>query len=505
MRRALSATALLLALSVLGCGKASPDAPSASRVPPLGPPPDAQVGARHPNLLVVTTDDQTAAQFSRRTMPRMRRFFARGGTLFTDSISAPPLCCPSRAGFLTGDYAHNHGVLTNDPGYQHLRDKLNILPFWLHDAGYETGLVGKYLNGFPVLSESPPGWDYAFGAGGVVGYFDFDVGVDGSIKHFGGGRYATDVYSGAARRFIRDSGSRDNPFFLWLTYNAPHTVPDGAAPCAGEAAQPPDRSAYERFATTPLPRTPAFGERDVSDKGRWVQGRAPLSAGKLAKLRLHWRCALSTLPSVDRGLASIVAELRRTHQLDRTIVVFTSDNGYFYGEHRITDGKEIPYEPALRVPLAIRVPAALRDGRPPAESPVLVSNVDLAPTLLDFAHAQPCAKSQGCRVLDGHSLLPLLQGESVPWSSGRAIPLELDEKFDYEAFRTPNEMFMRLRDDPQGAIAPPEEELYRLDEDPFELRNELVGGAGAAARTRLEHELDALTRCRGTSGPQACP
>jgi N-acetylglucosamine-6-sulfatase len=461
-----------------------------------------------PNLLVVTTDDQTASQFTPQAMPFTARFFQRRGSVFTNSMADPPLCCPDRAGFLTGEYAQNHGVFTNEPGYPHLREKQNTLPVWLSRAGYRTGLVGKYLNGYPVLDgPAAPGWDEFFAAGGEeIAYRDFDVGVNGTPSHYGGGSYSTDVYTGEAERVIGQSVEAGSPFFLWLTYNAPHTVPDGVAPCPGQKAQPESMADFRRAAAIPVPQNPATRERDVSDKGPWVRSLPPIDQARSKYIHKKWRCALSAVPPVDRGMRSIIGRLRRTGELGRTIIVFTSDNGFFYGEHGIPADKEVPYDPALRVPLAIYVPPGLRDGAQPGRSPALVSNVDLAPTLLDYAHARPCRHPGRCRTIDGHSLRPLIDGQTPSWTAGRTLPIELDSDFVYKAFRNPNLFYMKLMADRTGRLAHPERELYNLRRDPWELHN-LFGrrrGVGAPRRRLLARRLFRVTHCSGTHGPRAC-
>lgn len=441
-------------------------------------------------------------------MPFTWRFFHKTGSVFTNALSAPPLCCPSRAGFLTGDYAQNHGVLTNDSGYSHLTQKENTLPVWLGRARYRTAVVGKYLNGFPALHSTPPGWDDFFGSGGgLIDYVDFDVGVNGEPRHYGGHRYSTAVYTKAAERFLRSTARQDQASFLWLTYNAPHTVPDGAPPCPGINAQPQTAADYRRFAHARLPRTPALHERDVSDKGRWIRRHGPASPRELTEVTDHWRCALSSLPAVDRGFRSIVNELRRLGELDRTIIVFTSDNGYFYGEHGVADDKLLAYDPALRVPLAISVPPGLGGGQSPSRISALVSNVDLAPTILDYSHVRPCKNGDRCRTVDGRSLRPLLAGDRAPWTKNRAIPIELKDDFTYKALRTPGLLYVKLVGDPLGRLRRPEIELYDLHNDPFQLHNLWAEdrAANRARQRRLATRLHALTQCSGTRGAGACP
>jgi N-acetylglucosamine-6-sulfatase len=452
---------------------------------------------RRPNLLVVTTDDQTLGQFIPEAMPFTWRLFAHSGTVFTQAMAVPPLCCPSRAGFLTGQYAHNHGVLTNDAGYLALRRKHNILPVWLQRDGYRTALIGKYLNGFPALSwASPPGWDRSFVGGGEVGYRDFDVGV-------GESSYSTDVYTDAAQRFIQKAEREHRRFFLWLTYNAPHTALDGTPPCQGDRAQPATARDFAATKQIPLPAAPTPVEGDRPDKGPWLRSLEPLSRAELRRVRRNWHCALSSLPAVDRGIRRLVRVLQDRGELRRTIIVFTSDNGYFYGEHLIRAGKELPYDPALRVPMAIWLPPALR-GAAPDLTDALVSAVDLAPTLLDYADASPCREPARCRTLDGRSLRGMLTGRQPGWARDRALPIELDDTFAYTAFRTDERLVVRLRADRTGRLAAPELQVFDLRLDPREL-DSLTASLSPRRRRAALARLRELHRCRGTAGPRACP
>jgi arylsulfatase A-like enzyme len=187
------------------------------------------------------------------------------------------------------------------------------------------------------------------------------------------------------------------------------------------------------------------------------------------------------------------------------VIVFTSDNGFYFGEHGIPDGKELPYEPALRVPLAVFVPESL-GGDGGRVSDALVSNVDVAPTLLDYSGARPCSSRSRCRTVDGRSLRPLLAGGDPRWTQGRAIPLELDADFAYTAFRDEETLYMELTRDPIGPLAKPEIELYDLRSDPYELQNLAVARGDKASNLPAQHRrLIRLTSCMGNRGPGACP
>ena len=483
------------AIAAAGCGGGTSHEATTSLARP------AAAGKR-PNVVVVMTDDQTSSAFTRRVMPFTWRFFHSGATSFSQAFEAPPLCCPARAGFLTGEYPHNDGVLTNVPGYPTLRDPASTLPVWLQAAGYRTGLVGKYLNGYETVggAHPAPGWDRWFAIFGPAYYTDYEVSDDGQVRKLGSSPrdYTTNVLTREADRFVTGSGAK--PFFLWLTYNAPHLVPAGDPPCQGDTPQPPNRAAFERFASTPLPRPPSFNESDVSDKARWVSHRPPMSPATIAAVTRRWRCTLATLPSVDAGVRRLVGTLRRNGQLDDTILVFLSDNGYFFGEHRIDDDKRLPYEEALRVPLAVRLPPSLRGPGTPASVSAPVANIDLAPTLLDYAGGRPCSRDGDCRTLDGHSLRALLSGRRPAWSRDRGILVELADAYTYKAIRTPRYLYARVLADRQGKLNPPQEELYDLRRDPNELDNLLSTArvASSGLRHRLALRLALLERCVGS-------
>ena len=448
------------------------------------------------------TDDQTAAQFDAEAMPYTTGFFADRGMEFEQAIAAPPLCCPARAGFLTGQYPHNNGVNANTPGYPLLRNPGSTLPAWLQRAGYRTGFVGKYLNGYELVggTEPAPGWDRWLQIHGYADYFGYGVSDDGSLSQAGTGArdYSTRLLTREAIRFTGDAAGRDDPFFLWLAYNAPHTLTGGyPPPCDGIVAQPPSARAYERFADAPLPKPESFDEADVSDKGRWVRSQQ-LGPGEVETMTKRWRCGLAALRAVDAGFRRLTQSLKATGELGDTVVVFLSDNGYFFGEHRIADDKRLPYEPALRVPLAIRMPTGT--GQTTA-SDALVANIDLAPTLLDLAGARPCVDGD-CRPPDGRSLVPLLTGDGHDWPPDRAVLVELDDGFTYSAIRTPDYLYAELTADRQGPLPEPETELYDLAADSDEVEN--LAGVDPDLDAGLAERLDALRRCTGTTGKDPC-
>ncbi len=464
-----------------------------------------------PNFLVIQVDDQASNTFTRAIMPNTFSWLVNKGTFFENGLAAPPLCCPDRAGVLTGQYPHNNGVFSNHPGYPSLRNKWTTLPVWLRQAGYRTALVGKFLNHYTDHFEATPapGFSHWFAFDGKPGYYNYGISDDGRRLTFGHRRadYSTHVFTADARSFIADSAKAKRPFFMWLAYNAPHDAPGGRNPakrglnCPPLAPTPPGHREGARFAHLPLPVDPSFNEADVSDKPPLVSGLAPLDATVINRVTRRYRCTAATMHATDSDIERVRTELKRTGQLARTIVVYLSDNGFFFGEHRLTRGKILPYEPDLRVPFAMSVPAAYRGHAEPGVSDATVSNTDIAPTLLDYAgDPQPCNAAGKCRVLDGRSLRPLVGGRGT-FPEDRGVPAEIStryrgEPFAYQAISTPDRIYV----DYGGGL----QELYDLDTDPFELDNLAGDPAHASEQAALAARVAALAACSGTEGPSAC-
>ena len=523
MRRSLRASILVAAAAATaGLAAASPA--------PARPP--AQPQAR-PNVLVIMTDDQTVSQFNRRFMPDTFKALADGATRFTRSFVSSPLCCPSRAGLLTGQYPHNNDVLDNTPGYPALNDKDSTLFSWLQAAGYRTGHVGRFLIGYDSYSTapansnsaalpaspSPPGVDDWYGyAAYPTHYFSAPFSDDGapvttaSYKH----SYITRAIDSHARDFISQAAPSEQPFFLWLAEVAPHSTndpPHGDCSSGAPAAEP---GTYKRWADEPLPEPRSFNERSIHDKPAWIAFRRLLHQPAIKALRKGWRCALAALTSVDRGVGSVIRELRNLGELDDTAIFFTSDNGLLYGEHRVVLQKLYPYDEALRVPLMARIPPAYLGGAtPPKFVKTPVANIDLTATILGLAGAQPCDERGDCRTLDGRSLLPLLGGPGAAWPKQRGILSQVGNracgsvpvpglglKNYYDALRTRNQLYVELnrRNPDSGACDRPEYELYDLKKDPFEVRNIAVDPAlrpPTPLQSSLADRLHKLAECAG--------
>jgi arylsulfatase A-like enzyme len=498
-----------------------------------------------PNILVVMTDDMAKSDVA--LMPNVRRLLAARGTTFADAVDSFPLCCPARATFITGQYAHNHDVRGNfyPYGWYGMKDRGNILPAWLQRAGYTTALIGKWLNGYGALDahgEVPAGFDVWRGLLDVSAYdyFNFVMNADGRLRTWGDADFArklvefarvevtprenpgiADVLAELARVMgpgpytywgtqrpqdyspdvtgriteglvAAQARSRD-PFFIWWSPAAPHREDVATTIMGREGADPrPAPRHAARSKRYRLPRPPSFNEADVGDKPSNVRDRAkPLSAADVAQLQLDYEGRAGSLLAVDDHVGRLVAILRRTGQLRNTMIVFLSDNGWLQGQHRIPGDKFLPYDESLRIPLIVRGPG-VRAGRTVRGQ---VSNVDLAPTLLDVARARAGRRQ------DGISLAPLLGRRSR--APRRALAVEALAPLFQGSFTAVNgwdRPYRGVRTDRYTYVVyteTGERELYDRRRDPYELRNVAAEPAYARVRARLAGRLERLADCRG--------
>jgi N-acetylglucosamine-6-sulfatase len=411
----------------------------------------------------------------------VRTLLARRGTSFTHYYATLPLCCPARATLLTGQYAHNHGVFGNKPpdgGYPALARKADTLGVWLQRAGYRTAWIGKFLNGYGHEGEYaiPPGWDrWAVPVELTeLRMWGYRLNEDGEIVAYGGAPadYQTDVLADKAIDYVGDAAGHERPFFLVLAPTAPHDELDTID--TGDRDPRPAPRHRGSFTRRDLRASPSFNEGDVSDKPRAIARLPRLDDRDLRALLPQRLGRLESLLAVDEAVRGLVRTLRRTGQLERTAIVFTSDNGLVLGEHRLATAKSVPYEEATRVPLIVRGPGFHAGARVPAP----VGNVDLAPTILDLAEARPT------RRLDGASLLRAARDPR----SARARPVLLEAEA-WRGLRLGRWSYVEHRD---GA-----KELYDLADDPFQLHNLARAPALRAIRERLAGRLAQLRRCAG--------
>jgi arylsulfatase A-like enzyme len=435
-----------------------------------------------PNVVIVMTDDQEVESLE--VMPTVKRL-ARKGMTFKNAFASYPLCCPSRATFQTGQYAHNHGVLDNRPpagGYPAF-DASETAAVWLQRAGYETAHVGKYMNDYTKKDPIPPGWDYWFGMVEPSSrYFKVHVSDQGKFRKYfkhNPRHYSTDVFTRRAVRFVKERDS-EQPFLLSVGYVAPHVAKsfqkDGAR-CSANGPEPAPRH-LGAFADRQIPRGPAFNESDVADKPQAIRDQPKLKGQALKEKNTKYQCRLETLLSVDEGVGKLVSALRDAGELENTYFLYTSDNGFVQGEHRIKGGKAMPYETAIRIPMIVRGPGVL-SGR---ETEELISNVDVVPTIMDLAGAEAGIE------MDGRSFEPSMRNARI--RNGHAVLLESRKEPDvFHGVRTSRYVYVERESG--------ESELYDLREDPNELQSVAESPVYAEARRSLRATLERLRICSG--------
>jgi N-acetylglucosamine-6-sulfatase len=450
-----------------------------------------QTSPAKPNFVFILADDMRNDDL--KYMPKTRALLEEKGIRFANAYVSTPLCCPSRATIMRGQYAHNTGVWTNnnDKGsaggwevYRSNGNEQDNVATRLNNAGYTTALIGKYLNGYNNTRHVPQGWDKWF-ANFILGprsfnYFNYDVNDNGTIRHFGtrDGDYLTDVLRRQTRSFIGTSAAQGKPFFAYVAPLAPH----GGGPPA-----PRDEHTYDGVRS---PRLPSFNERDVSDKPPWIRKLPRLSDRTQASINRSHESRVERLQALDDLVEGVVDELRASGQFRNTYIVFTSDNGWHHGEHRIPGGKARPYEEDISVPLLVRGPGVQADST----TNKLVVNTDFMPTFTDLACSSSLCDTQNLSyVPDGRSLRPVLKGNTTTWRS--AILLEaVQTRFGGS---TPTYYGIRTSDgkkyiEYEGG----HKELYKLRKDPHELRNRYRAAAPPAG---LATRLQALKTCAGPS------
>ena len=416
------------------------------------------------NVLLVVADDMRADSLW--AMTALTRLAAERGVVFDRAYATTPLCCPSRASILTGRYARHHGVLANEPPHGGVAafDDRSTLATGLQAVGARTGLIGRYLNGYNALA-IPPGWDWWFAVWQTGNdYYGYRVNDRGTPRYFGNSpdAYQTRVLGQQALQFIGEDRTR--PFFLMLAPRTPHGDPIA------------DRLDAGALKGREIPVPPSYGEANVDDKPTWVRALPHLSGVDAEKLEKFRRLQHETLLSLDRALERIVKALAADGRLDRTWIIFTSDNGLTLGEHRLRNGKACAYEECVRVPLVVVPPpgtlaAARTDDR-------LVANIDLAPTIAALMGAELPGS------VDGRSLLPLLDDPSAPWRDA----LVLEQLVDHNG--RPAFVGLRTADRKYVRYASGDEELYDEAADPYELANLAGAPAWTAEKERLAAQLD---------------
>ncbi len=461
-------------------------------------------GNSKPNVLFIMLDDLDsellANAVDNELMPNFKARFVEQGIEFVNSFVTTPVCGPSRASYLTGQLAHNHGVLDNlgkNGGLDELAQE-KTLPTWLSNAGYITSHVGKYVNGYgSTVSEEliPPGWQVWKGLVDPSTYrvFNFRINENGRLVDYSDGEYQTNVLSDLASDFLT-SVPRYRPFYLEVTPLAPHveleqislpTCKTDNPQAWGRVIRPDPRIAIKHpEAANLLKRAPlfpqakdSFNESDISDKpSSFQQLMDEMSQQDIECLTIQYRSRLASLVSVDDLIGSLFATLSQERRLSNTIVIFTSDNGYLQGEHRF-DTKLFAYNESLRVPLYVWAPNQKRHLTIDA----LINNIDVPVTIADITGATPNL------TVDGRSFKTLIQQPDQPWRNIFLVEAGFPE-FSYIGLRSKRGMFLEIQNNGEN-------ELYNLVADPLELENK------ADAMPELVNKLRSLARrlanCQG--------
>lgn len=450
-----------------------------------------------PNIVVLLSDDQESR--SMRVMKTVTKKLKRKGVTmkrFYDNFS---LCCPARSTIFTGQYAHNHHVLSNAPpdggyGVFNALHGDDYLPIWLQSAGYRTSYVGKYENGYAepdeygtVPTDVPKGWDdWHVLAPSRAQYFNYTLNQNGNLRQYTSAAddYSTDVFTRKAKRFIRSSARDRSPFYLELGYAAPHGGGGGdpGRSCNRAAVPAPeDLGALKGKFRNYLPAS--FNEVDVSDKPPTIAEKAYLTDAQVSDTLRKRRCAWESLLGVDRSVGDLVDEIQRDGIKRNTYVFFLSDNGFLRGEHRIRDNKRYLYEESARVPFVARGPG-IPHGKS-TEDPAV--NADLTATVLQLSGATPGLTQ------DGQSLMPRLLDPAG--ESARAILFEAYAGEQILGVRTSRYLYTEWDGDahPQDPVR----ELYDTYSDPGQLNNIAADPAYAGVVDELAAELDDLIECAG--------
>lgn len=523
-----------------------------------------------PNIILIVTDDQRADTLQ--YMPNVTKLLSARGITFTNAYSTTPLCCPARASLLTGLYTHNHEIWTNKNGYRLFGDS-DTLPVWLQAAGYRTGLVGKYLNGYQTTTV-PPGWDTWYGRTKNT-YYGYNLNENGKIVSYGftPKDYSTDVYADLAVTFINGTAGevevqetvsekpkpnekqkkqlkkqerkelrrqqrknqsqsqlgfglplpayaqetaaseRQRPYFLMVAVDAPHS--DGGRTDGPRNRQQKNQASDEDapairlknqrdqlvleddddevttdgqdslkthvvkdFYAMPaeidrqncqdinIAASSAFAERDVSDKPAWVKAIPAWNRQDIQRMERFASSQVCSLLAVDRMVKKIIDAV--DDDLDNTVIIFTSDNGYSWGEHRWS-AKNCVYEVCSRVPLVISDPRVVTR---PETATGFVELIDVPVTIASLAYATPPSN------VNGKNLVPVLRDPKLMVRED--VLLEVTNNKNQPKGR---DFAIRTKTHKYVELSSGERELYDLIQDPNELTN-LISGKAVPVRYR---------------------
>jgi N-acetylglucosamine-6-sulfatase len=469
-----------------------------------------------PNIIFIFVDDLDSRLNTIDYMKNLQELMVARGASLDDFLITNPLCCPSRTTALRGQYTHNHQVYNNTAPnggfskFYELDNGASTLGVWLQAAGYRTALMGKFLNGFPFPDDRlyiPPGWSEWVSPAKKNAYdgYDYVLNESGSLVEYSPdeANYFTDVLSRKATDFIQRAAVADVPFFIYLAPFAPH------------APATPAYRHLDLFPSVTVPITPSFNEADVSDKPDNMS-RNPLLTGKdIIKVNEIYRQRILSMQAVDEMLAELIKTLGQNDQLENTYIVFTSDNGFHLGQHRLFQGKGTFYAEDIVVPFIVRGPG-IPEGL--SLSGLLAGNVDIASTIADWAGVVPPS------FVDGRSLARALTGESVistDWRQAYLLEVypennaeetnvapamaaanivQLMFKFPINAPRqiAPNYSGLRTNQYLYVEYGNGFVELYDLKKDPYELEN-IAANVDQILLQKLSAWLKDMSYCMGSS------
>lgn len=444
-----------------------------------------------PNIIVILTDDMDLKLMP--YMSKTNQLIGDQGATFTNYFVTTPLCCPSRSSMLRGQYAHNTDIMENNPGFARffkLKEEDDALPVWLSNAGYQTALIGKYLNNYPTNAGRnyvPPGWSdwHVFMDTGNEhdAYYNYTMNENSELVEYQNAEsdYSTDVIKNKSLDFI--NANLDSPFFLLVSVYAPHGP---STPAARHSTL---------FNDLEYPKTSSFSEANLSDKPSIIQALSQTGdefdegdANALFQKRVQ------SLQAVDELVEEIIRTLEANNALENTYIIFTSDNGFHMGEHGIPSGKGTAYEEDIHVPFMIRGP----DITAGSIVTQITANIDLAPTIAELANVKPPD------FVDGRSFVPCLQNENVAWRGGLLIELgyirdetnapETESSINtseasavkFRGIRFENHIYIEHEN---GEI-----EFYDLLSDPYQLEN-VASGLDEEMLQSLHTQLQALQFC----------
>lgn len=485
--------ALIVGAAALALAFAAPSGMAGTKNSPAVTTQPVAAAAEKPNIVFVLTDDMSSNLLP--YMPEVQKLQSQGMT-FTDFVVSNSLCCPSRSSIFTGRYPHNTGVLSNEGpnggfgAFHSGGEERDTFATALQAKGYRTAMMGKYLNGYSpsdtVAGQQPyvpPGWDQWDVVGGGYEGYDYKLAHNHKIESYGDRPkdYLTDVLSKKGTSFVRKSAAANKPFLLEIALFTPHG-PSTPAPRHENA-----------FPGLEAPTSPAF-DKLPTNAPPWLARQDRLTQGEKNTIDRKFRKRAQALQSVDEMIGKLRNTLTRAGVADNTYVVFGSDNGFHLGEYRLKAGKQTAFDTDVRVPLVIAGPGVAA-GR---TSNAQVSNIDLAPTFQRIGGAPVSSR------VDGHSLLPLLDGGSdANWRTANLIEHRHADKSagdpdnnGGESISPPNYHALRTNSYTYVEYGSGAKEYYDLRTDPYQLHN-IVGQLGGARLDNLHDALTRLKNCRG--------